>query len=90
MRLVQVRECDGVCCDEHPRWPNEDGTRCIYHVDNGCELMRDHNLIPEVCPAQPHLTGCDAFIITCMQFPQNKRPGKDLTGGCCWQWVDGG
>lgn len=89
--LVQVRKCDGSCCKASPRFPNEAGDDCRYHIDNGCQLMRDASLIPEELESVklPHLTTVDDFIVTCKQFPQF-YPAHRATGDCCWQWVNNG
>ena len=93
MKLVQVRECDGACCKEAPRFPNSDGSDCIYHdsgdkdIKSGCQLMRDPNLIPDgPCPVLPRLTAKEALQETCIDWPHN-MPGRG-TGKCCWQWVN--
>ena len=47
--MKQVRACDGVCCKQNPRWPNEDGTDCIFHDRKdaqGCMIMRGEAEIP--------------------------------------------
>lgn len=80
MKLVRTRPCDGKCCEESPRFPNEDKTNCIFRDETGCKLFRDKTLIPE---------GYEDWIIqTCFQWPQFYPAGRG-TGGCCWQWVDG-
>jgi len=79
-KLTRVRDCDGKCCAESPRFPDGHGD-CVYHTDGGCELMRDHNKIPEGKE--------DLFIITCLQFPEFLPAGRG-TAGCCLQWVENG
>jgi len=96
MRLVQVRECDGKCCEEKPRWPNADHTDCIYHTlpngkeSGGCKLMTGEEPIPsEKSEAWPERDATETFEATCKDWPQNLTRTRD-TGGCCWQWVDDG
>lgn len=89
MRLVQVRECNGSCCRQSPRFPNEDNTDCIYHSSGpeGCNLKNGSAQMPSgMCPAIPHMTAEEAFNYSCRDWPAN-MPGRD-TGDCCWQWVD--
>lgn len=85
MRLVKVRECDGACCRESPRWPNGNGD-CRFHDKDGCQLMRGGE-IPETQDTLPHLTGIDCFILTCRQWPHNSEARLGKTGECCWQWL---
>lgn len=93
MYLVRVRECDAACCRESPRFPNADGSDCIYNVDRSCELMSGTHFIPlrrSVIFADR--SARDVFLETCVEWPQNtpvdkRRIGK--TGDCCWQWFDG-
>jgi hypothetical protein len=86
MKLVQVRECDGKCCEEKPRWPNADGTHCRFW-DKGCKLMRGEADVPAESPTWPGRSGEEVFQETCVGWPHNVREGRD-TGGCCWQWID--
>ncbi len=95
MNLVQVRECDGECCRDSPRWPNADHSDCIYHdgVDKtkGCALQRDSSLIPKGnCPAIERLTAKEALQETCIDWPKNSSPRLGSTENCCWQWVEDG
>ncbi len=84
--LNKTRACDGSCCKDHPRFPNEDGTDCIYHKppvkgkeSSGCMLMTNSNLVPP---------DNELFQRTCVEWPQNMY-GRG-TGNCCWQWIDDG
>lgn len=91
MELVQVRECDGKCCEESPRWPNVGSTDCIFHKGNGpvdCKLMLGEAEIPDTCSVLPDLTGQEAFNHSCQNWPESMPEGRD-TGGCCLQWVNG-
>lgn len=90
MKLVQVRECDGECCRESPRFPNEDHSDCLYHDEGGCMLMRNIGLVPDgLCPVYPRLTAMDALILHCFQWPQIGCDAKlGETANCCWQWVE--
>lgn len=91
MPLMQVRVCDGVCCKESPRFPNESGDDCIYRTNpdpaKGCALRNwtDEELdsLP-VSPAIPTQSGKQTFLDTC----KNWLPSKGKEGGCCWQWID--
>lgn len=100
MKLVQVRECDGRCCEESPRFPTAEGTHCIYWNPiaatdvgtrvfiGGCSIMRGESNVPnEVSPTNPDHTAEETYQQTCVDWPAN-MPGRG-TGGCCWQWVDG-
>lgn len=94
LSLVQVRECDGECCKESPRFPNLDHSDCIYHSSGdlvkGCKLMQGIEKVPDgQCPVLKRLTAQEAFDKTCDNWPHNTKPGKD-TGDCCWRWVDNG
>jgi len=40
------------------------------------------------CPVLPELTSQEAYQQTCLEWPQNTKPGRDL-GECCWSWIDG-
>ena len=86
MKLVRTRPCDGACCKHSPRWPNEDGSDCIFHDEQGCQIMRGEAEIPEKCDVLPHMTGSDAFIFSCLQWPHNAEARLGKTGKCCWQW----
>ncbi len=93
MKLVQVRECDGKCCEESPRFPNTEGTHCIYWSSTrafigGCKIMRGEANVPdEPSPTNPDHSATETYQQTCANWPEN-IPGRG-TGGCCWQWVDG-
>lgn len=98
LTLRQVRECDGACCEQAPRFPNADHSDCIYHDaqngkdGGGCVLMRDPNLIPDGdCAVIPGVSAADAFEQTCVKWPQENSV-RELgdTGACCWQYVDNG
>jgi hypothetical protein len=84
MKLVQVRECDGKCCKESPRWPTVDGLSCQYLKDGKCLIKTGEQPIPtKASPTWPN----KVFQETCVDWPQNSPEGRD-TGGCCWQWVE--
>ena len=96
MILVQVRVCDGKCCEESPRYPKLDNLDCVYHIkgigkeNSGCALMNGDAVSPlegdlKVWPGQNNSV---TFQKTCVDWPQNSPIGRG-TGGCCWQWVDG-
>ncbi len=93
MRLAQVRPCDGACCKESPRWPNEDGSDCIYHGGSGdlttrCSIQKGDSLVPEEeSPAWPGKLASEVYQETCVDWPQNSPKGRS-TAGCCWQWVE--
>jgi hypothetical protein len=87
MKLVQVRECDGKCCEEKPRWPTVDGS-CQYLKDGKCLIKTGAQPIPsKESPTGPGRDPKAVFQETCVDWPQNSPEGRD-TGGCCWQWVD--
>ena len=89
--LKQIRVCDGACCVESPRFPNEDRSDCIYKTggDKGCKLMIDPSLIPDgPSPVLFHMSAKEAFQKTCMSWPGNSDPSMGETGNCCWQWRD--
>ncbi len=88
MRLAQVRECDGQCCKEGPRFPNEDRSGCIYRNDGGCRLMRGEAVPDEASQIFPGRTAADVFQETCVEWPHNSEPRLGKTGGCCWQWIE--
>lgn len=96
MRLVIVRECDGACCRESPRFPNADHSDCIYHdtsggkLNAGCMLMRGAAPIPsEGSVPLRDLTAGQVYQQTCVEWPQkNSVPEAGDTGSCCWQWVE--
>ena len=91
LTLVKMRPCDGACCKESPRWPNEDGTDCIYHDIGGCKIKRGQAEIPKGdCPVID-MSAEKAFEMWCVEWPQKhseKRLGE--TANCCWQWVENG
>jgi len=83
MKLIKTRECDGSCCRQSPQFPNDENSDCIYHIDNGCELMRKPeklNLLSDF--------DCNKFNVACKEWPDNMP--KRETGDCCLQWVDNG
>ena len=99
MKLSQVRECDGKCCEESPRFPNAEGTHCIYFdlataadvgtlaFIGGCKIMRGEAAVPDgESPTNPGQSAAQTYQETCVDWPQN-MPGRD-TGGCCLQWVE--
>lgn len=94
LKLIQVRKCDGQCCKESPRFPDENGNDCIYrdprHPEKGCTLQIDSSLIPEGrCPVMTNMSAEEAFINTCLRWPQETGELKlGETGGCCWQVVN--
>ena len=98
MRLVQVRDCDGECCRESPRFPNADHSDCIYHdksagkEQGGCALMRGDAPIPsEGSVPLGDLTTEEVYQKTCVEWPQQNSEAKvGDTGGCCLQWIDDG
>lgn len=100
-KLEQVRVCDGACCVESPRFPNEDHSDCIYHIkgigkeSSGCQLMMDLTIVPD---ASKQLKG-NLFAgwtsrklleETCVRWPQNipeASQRETKTGKCCWQFI---
>ena len=99
MRLVRVRECDGKCCEESPRFPNAEGTHCIYYNPavaaevgvqafiGGCTIMRGEASVPAgESPINPGRAAAEIYQQTCVDWPENML-GRN-TGGCCLQWVD--
>jgi hypothetical protein len=87
LRLVQVRSCDGKCCDESPRWPK--GGTCEFLLDGKCQIQAGNAKVPGESPTWPGRSGEEVFQETCIGWPHNSPEGRD-TGGCCWQWVDDG
>jgi hypothetical protein len=88
MQLVQVRECDGKCCEEKPRWPR--GNSCRFLLNGKCMIKAGKAEVPsDPSPAYPDRDPQEVFDETCDKWPQNSHEGKD-TGGCCWQWVSDG
>ena len=106
--LKQTRPCDGVCCQEAPRFPtDETHSQCIYFddsLDTGdfpgrCKLMADRSLQRELSktdadptgpnPTRMSMSSKDWFVETCVKWPENTRPERDL-GGCCFHWVEDG
>lgn len=87
MRLIRVRDCDGVCCTEAPRFPRLDGRPgCEYGYKGRCQLMINPERMPQgECKAVPGKTASEAHEETCVKWPEN-LPGES-TGGCCLQWV---
>lgn len=98
MKLVQVRECDGACCRESPRFPNAAHSDCIYHDTSGgkenagCMLMRGDAPTPkEGGIAWDGKTTQQMYQATCVDWPQqNSLPIPGDTGNCCWQLIDDG
>jgi hypothetical protein len=95
MKLVQVRKCDGACCVEGPRFPNKDGSDCIYRDSSlpgrGCTLQDGSKKMPEGnCPVLPDMSAAEAFRETCLDWPANSDPKIGETAGCCWQWMNDG
>ncbi len=89
MKLVQVRECDGKCCEESPRWLTSDGLSCQYLKDGKCQIKSgDAELTTERSPTNPDQSAEKTYRETCDEWPQNSPEGRG-TGGCCMQWVDG-
>ena len=89
--LQQVRECDGACCKESPRWPTPDGTSCKYLNNNNlCLITLGEQPVPHKrSPSVPAITAKEAFRITCVEWPQQHCEEKlGETAGCCWQWVN--
>lgn len=97
LKLVQVRECDGKCCEESPRFPNRDHSDCVFHDMSkgketaGCILMTGEKTITnEVVINYQNRDAQSVFEETCVKWPQqNSVPDIGDTGGCCWQWVEG-
>ena len=97
--LKKVRRCDGSCCKQAPRWPNERGDDCIYHINpdgkesSGCQLMTGIKSLIEdgvtTSVAYPDRTALVVFKDTCVDWPQ-KNSLREIgdTGDCCWQWVE--
>ena len=95
MKLVQVRTCDGACCVESPRFPNEDHTDCKYRdatqPEQGCKIMAGTASLGDgQCPVLPDLTEQQAFDQTCTPWPGNSEPKAGETANCCYQWVNDG
>lgn len=92
LSLARVRECDAACCRESPRFPNADGSDCIYNVDASCELMSGKATMPDRRSVIfTDRSAREVFQETCVDWPQNTPVDKrriDKTGGCCWQWVE--
>lgn len=94
--LKQVRRCDGACCKESPRFPNERGNDCIFHKSrvgkesSGCMLMTgEMTLSNERVVAYVGRDAQSVFEETCEAWPQrNSTVEVGDTGGCCWQYVD--
>ena len=90
MRLKKVRNCDGSCCKESPRWPNVDGV-CKYQAVNGdCMIMSgDAELDDERSPCMPKKDPQAVFQETCLEWPHNSKPERP-TNNSCWQWIEDG
>jgi len=80
-KLVRTRDCNGSCCRSSPQFANDDKTDCIYHIGNGCELMRTPTLQKKLSEFE-----LNKFNIACNEWPHN-MPNRE-TGDCCWQWVE--
>lgn len=89
MILDQVRECDGACCKESPRWPNADRSDCIFHDAKGCQITRGEAEIPIGQSRIVDMTTVEFYENTCLNWPQNSDPKLGETANCCWQWIDG-
>ena len=90
VKLKQIRECDGQCCEEKPRWPTADGKSCQYLEDGKCLIKSGDAPVPaESSPTWPDRDPKEVFTETCLNWPQNSPEGRDV-GGCCFQWVDDG
>ena len=89
--LKQVRECDGACCKESPRWPTHHGLTCRYLKGNLCTIKTGEDKLPSKrSPAAPDMTAEECFRIYCMEWPQQHCEEKiGETANCCWQWIDG-
>ncbi len=94
--LQQLRRCDGSCCRQSPRFPNADGTDCgmrsttLGKESKGCRLMTGEITLKDDGTksfAFPERDALQVYVDTCVNWPQNTRPGKDL-GDCCWEWVE--
>ncbi|KKK58355.1 hypothetical protein LCGC14_3045280 [marine sediment metagenome] len=105
LRLIQVRVCDGVCCEENPRFPTPDHSDCIYHNpgllgkgNTGCQLMLNPMMRPDESKKMVDrmfdgMSAMELFESTCAKWPQNTPPKDQIignTGGCCFQWVEDG
>ena len=97
MQLAQVRDCDGACCIESPRFPNKDHSDCIFHVpvigkeSSGCMLMTGEAKVPLRGGINyNNLTPQELFQETCVNWPQNSTPRLGETDDCCLQWVEDG
>ncbi len=92
LQLIQVRDCDGQCCREGPRFPNKDGSDCIYRTagsgkddtrlaQSGCKLMSGEEPVPDG-PSVIFVkqTVAKVFQDTCVDWPQNTQPMKRTDG----------
>lgn len=96
--LKKLRACDGSCCRQSPRFPNAEGTDCIYHkVDkgkeaSGCQLMTGAKTISDDGTKSliaPTKDAYQFYIDTCVDWPQKNSTRRiSDTGDCCWQWVE--
>ena len=96
LELRQIRKCDGQCCRESPRFPNDEGTDCIFRANAtsgkddtdrlsdqfGCMLMRDAATISkgEKSAIFPDEDAQAVFQRTCVEWPQNTQPVKRYLG----------
>ena len=93
MKLIQVRECDGQCCRESPRWPTRDGKSCVYLDSNNRCSVKINSVMLAIAgpsPAFPNRSAAETFKETCDDWPQNSNPKIGQTSECCWQWVEDG
>lgn len=95
MKLVQVRPCDGKCCEESPRFPDrryKKKKKCRYFKLEGphhCQIQSGKRKCPSgESPVWPGRSAKEVFQETCVEWPHNSPEGRG-TGGCCWQWIDG-
>lgn len=88
--LKQRRKCDGVCCKESPREPINCKTTCLYlNLNNCCMLMTGEASMPDrLSKIFIKRSFAFVFLTTCVEWPHNTEPGKNL-GSCCWEWVHG-
>ena len=94
--LQQVRRCDGACCKESPRFPNERGNDCIFHTSgkgkesSGCMLMTGERTIGNRKAVDFERRNAKrVYEEKCVAWPQKNSVGEvGDTGGCCFQWVE--
>ncbi len=51
--------------------------------------MRGTPIPNEMSIIFPDRTAADVFDKTCVGFPHNTKPGRDLDN-CCWRWINDG